>query len=315
LFLGRRTLSLVVKASLLAAGLAPALPAHAAGPADPVPTCIAENERSLELRKAGDLLGARRELAACAAAPCPEAIQQACRSRIPELNAAIPSVVFDVRDATGADLTDVTIAIDGQPAEAAGFTARPVNPGRRVFHFEAPGRRTVEKALVLREGEKDRRESAVMGPAEVAGTSASTPESPGSAGSPGSPVSAGTTTPAVAEARPHPTSGLRTAGWVVGGTGIVAMVAGGTIALVARSSYENAPGCSGTVCATQPGLDARNSARATGDVATVVFVAGAAATAVGVVLWIVGRSTTDTAAIPAWRVGMTPAGAVAEGSF
>jgi hypothetical protein len=309
LFLARRTLSLVVKASLLAVGLAAALPAHAAGPADPMTICIAENERSLELRKAGDLLGARRELAACAAAPCPDAIQQACRGRIPELNAAIPSVVFDVRDGNGADLTDVTIAIDGQTPEAAGFTARPVNPGRHLFRFEAPGHRAVEKTLVLREGEKDRRESAVMGPAEVAGASASTPESPGPAASPGA------TGPAVAEAAPRPASGLRTAGWVLGATGIVAMAAGGTIALLARSSYENAPGCSGSVCATQTGLDARNSARATGDVATVVFVAGAAATAVGIVLWIVGRSTADTAAVPAWRAGMTPGGAVAEGSF
>jgi hypothetical protein len=306
LFLGRRTLSLVVKASLLAAGVALALPAHAAGPADPVTTCIAENERSLELRKAGDLLGARRELAACAAAPCPEAIQQACQGRIPELNASIPSVVFVVRDTNGADLTDVTIAIDGQSAEPAGFTARPVNPGRHLFRFEAPGRRAVEKTLVLREGEKDRRESAVLGPAEAAGASPSTPESPAS------PVSTG---PAAADSTARPASGLRTAGWIVGGTGIVAMVAGGTIALVARSSYESAPGCSGSVCTTQPGLDARNSARATGDVATVVFVAGAAATAVGVVLWIIGRSTTDTAALSRWRVGMTPGGAVAEGSF
>jgi hypothetical protein len=309
LFLARRTLSLVVKASLLAVGLATALPAGAAGPADPLTTCIAENERSLELRKAGDLLGARRELAACAAAPCPDAIQQACRGRIPELNAAIPSVVFDVRDANGTDLTDVTIAIDGQAPEAAGFTARPVNPGRHLFRFEAPGHRAVEKTLVLREGEKDRRESAVMGPAEVAGASASTPESPGPVASPGA------TGPVVAEAAPRPANGLRTAGWVVGGTGIVAMAAGGTIALLARSSYENAPGCSGSVCATQTGLDARNSARATGDVATVVFVAGAAATALGIVLWIVGRSTTDSAAIPAWRLGMTPGGAVAERSF
>lgn len=310
--MARRTLSLIVKASLLAVGLAAAAPAHAAGPADPMTICIAENERSLELRKAGDLLGARRELAACAAAPCPDAIQQACRGRIPELNAAIPSVVFDVRDANGADLTDVTIAIDGQTPEAAGFTARPVNPGRHLFRFEAPGHQAVEKTLVLREGEKDRRESAVMGPAEIAGASTSTPESTSSPGPAGIP---GATGPAVAEAARPPASGLRTAGWVVGGTGIVAMAAGGTIALVARSSYENAPGCSGSVCATQTGLDARNSARATGDVATVVFVAGAAATAVGIVLWIVGRSATDTAAAPAWRVGMTPGGAVAEGSF
>jgi hypothetical protein len=305
--LGRRTFFRVAETSrhaaavLLTISVVSPRPARAAEPAsDPMTTCIAENERSLDLRRAGSLLDARRELAACSAAPCPDAIQQACRGRIAELNAAIPSIVFEVKEATGQDLTDAKIGVDGQPAETAGFTARAVDPGRHVFHFEAPGHRPLEKAIVLREGEKDRREAVVLERSEEASAAASAPS--------GSLIG-----PAPAPSRPG--GGLQTAGWIAGGAGVVTMAVGGSLGLIARSSYENAQGCAGTVCASQTGLDARNSARTTGDVATVVFVAGAAATAVGVVLWVVGRSSTNVAGVPAWRAGLTPGGVVAGGTF
>ena len=110
-------------------------------------------------------------------------------------------------------------------------------------------------------------------------------------------------------------SGLRTAGWVVGGAGIVAMVVGGTLGLVARSRYDEPQDCSDRVCNSQSSVDTRNGARSTGDVATVVFVAGAAATAVGIVLWVVAPSGRQVAASPGWRVGVTPGGLAAEGRF
>jgi hypothetical protein len=118
-----------VKASLLVACLATAGSARAA---DPVVECIGQNERSLELRKQGKLLDARRELASCAAAPCPDAIQQACRARMGEVNGAIPGIVLDVKDAAGQDLLDAQLSIDGQPVGAVGVTARQLDPGRHV---------------------------------------------------------------------------------------------------------------------------------------------------------------------------------------
>ena len=321
MFLSRRTI-LIVKASLVAVAVTPALEARAA---DPTAVCITENEHSLELRKQGKLLEARRELAACAAAPCPDAIQQACRSRIANFNAAIPSIVFDVKDASGQDLLDVEVSIDGQAPAALGVVARQVDPGPHVFRFETAGRPAVEKGVVLREGEKERRESIVMGqaappavaPASPAAAPAAAP-APAPAAAPGAVVASdprGAPAGDGAEVHARSSNGLRLAGWIAGGTGIVAMAASGALALVAKSSYEGAEGCNGTVCTTEGGYETRKSARTTGDVATVVLVAGAAATAVGVVLWIAGATARETAGDPRWRVGLTPGGAVAEGRF
>jgi hypothetical protein len=314
-------------ASVLVACLARATAARAA---DAMAECIGQNERSLELRKQGKLLDARRELAACSAAPCPDAIQQACRARMGDLNGAIPSVVLDVKDAAGQDLLDAQLSIDGQGAGAVGVTARQLDPGRHVFRVEVPGRPAVEKAIVLREGDRDRHESVLVGtspPAASAGAGeavsggASSPETAtGSApASPPAPERDGRDAPSPASSSGDGgASGLRTAGWIVGGAGVVGLAVGGTIALLAKSSYDGAAGCEGTVC-DAAGLRTRNSARSKGDVATVVFVAGATTLAVGIVLWIVAPRAHDAASGVrgggAWRFGLTPNGAMAEGRF
>jgi hypothetical protein len=308
--LSRRTLFFVVKASVLVACLAPAGSARAA---DPMAECIGQNERSLELRKQGKLLDARRELASCSAAPCPDAIQQACRGRLGEVNGAIPSVVLDVKDAAGQDLLDAQLSIDGQPAGPVGVTARQLDPGRHVFRVEAPGRPAVEKAIVLREGERDRHETVLIGTSPAASPITGADATPAASGaSAASPLASPT------DAREAPTSsgasGLRTAGWVVGGAGIVALAVGGTLALLAKSSYDDATGCTGTVCGAD-GLQTRNAARDKGDVATIVVVAGATATAVGIVLWIAAPRSHDSANAGGWRLGLTLTGAVAEGRF
>jgi hypothetical protein len=303
----------VVFGGILFAAVTTAAGARAA---DPMAECIAHNEKSLDLRKQGRLLDSRRELAACSAAPCPEAIQQACRARMTEVNAAIPSIVWDVRDAAGQDLIDAQLWIDGQPAGTVGVAARQLDPGRHVFRFEATGRREAERTIVLREGDRDHRESVVLGgPASPAAPVASAPDAP-------PPIR----TPEAATARSEPVENgaapsggsggdsLRTAGWLVGGAGVVTMVVGGALGLVAKSSYDGASGCTGTTC-NQGGFDARSSARTMGDVATVVFVAGAATTAVGIVLWIVGPSVRRTASGPRLQVGLTPGGVVAGGSY
>ena len=324
--MGRRALFLALRASVLVASLAPATAARAA---DAMAECIGQNERSLDLRKQGKLLDARRELAACSAAPCPDAIQQACRARMGDLNAAIPSIVLDVKDAGGQDLLDAQLSIDGQGAGAVGVTARQLDPGRHVFRVEVPGRPAVEKAIVLREGERDRHESVLVG-GSTAAAAAGVDAVSGSASPPTATAAVPASPPAPErDARDAPSSpssssgdvgasGLRTAGWIVGGAGVVGLAVGGTIALLAKSSYDGAAGCEGTVC-TAEGLRTRNSARSKGDVATVVFVAGATTMAVGVVLWIVAPRAHGTAGGAngwrAWRLGLTPGGAMAAGSF
>jgi hypothetical protein len=135
-------------------------PAHAE---DAVTECIAANERSIQLRKAGRLLEARRELPACTATSCPEVIQSACAGRIEELNNAVPSVVFDVKDRAGRPVAAVRVSIDGQPPVPVGATSTPIDPGPHVLRFETEGQSPVEKRISLLEGERDRRLTVVVG--------------------------------------------------------------------------------------------------------------------------------------------------------
>jgi hypothetical protein len=130
---------------------------------DAVTECISANERSIQLRKAGRLLEARRELPACAATSCPEVIQSACAGRIEEINNAVPSVVFDVKDRAGRPVAAVRVSIDGQPPVAVGATSTPIDPGPHVFRFETEGQSPVEKRVSLLEGERERRLTVVVG--------------------------------------------------------------------------------------------------------------------------------------------------------
>ncbi len=68
----RWTFLLIFQASLASMWLASTRDARAD---EAVADCIGANERALELRQEGRLLDSRRELAACASARCPDAIQ------------------------------------------------------------------------------------------------------------------------------------------------------------------------------------------------------------------------------------------------
>jgi hypothetical protein len=130
---------------------------------DAVTDCIAANERSIRLRKEGKLIDARRELLACAAPTCPEVIQQACSGRMEGINAAMPSVVFDVKDRKGRSLTGVLVSIDDQAPVPLGATSTPLDPGTHTLRFETEGQSPVEKRVSLLEGDTDKRVTVVVG--------------------------------------------------------------------------------------------------------------------------------------------------------
>jgi len=278
--------------------------------ADAVTQCIAANEDSLTLRKEGRLLDARRVLAVCAAATCPDAIQGACRGRMAELNSAIPTVVFDVKDAAGHDLMDVKVSVDGQPTVPIRVTAVPLDPGQHVFRFES-GQVSVELNVILREGQKDQTVSVIL-----AGSPPSRPTAAAGAGGPAAATGA-ESAPAAAPADRPPRTGIdqRTAGWVIGGAGVGALAAGEILAFVAKSSYDDAPGCKGTFCPTAAALDTRNSARDLGNVATGFVAAGGALMAAGLIVWITAPHRQSAGKAPSWRAGLSPRGAAAAVDF
>lgn len=145
----------VALAVVLAIGLAPS----AARAED----CIAAYEQTQTARKDGKLMTARKAATVCARADCPSLLARDCSKWVGELDASIPTIVFDARSPQGTELVDVKVKVDGAPlVEKIDGKAIQVDPGSRTFVFEAGGAPSVEKSVVVREGEKNRRISVTI---------------------------------------------------------------------------------------------------------------------------------------------------------
>ena len=129
---------------------------------DSMDSCIKASEDGNELHKNTDLIGARTAWSACAASTCPAEVADYCRSRLVQVTKAIPSIVLAAKDGGGRDLLGVKLTIDGV-GHPEGIAIE-LNPGRHTFLFEAPGQQPVTRDFILSEGERDRRETIVIGP-------------------------------------------------------------------------------------------------------------------------------------------------------
>ncbi len=133
----------------------PSTVARADAPDDKA-TCVKAYQDSQVHRRAEELLSARQELRLCASEACPLLVRSDCGQWLSEVEAAIPSVVFDARADDGPAF-DVTVRVDGRIV-ASRIDGRPVavDPGLHTFDFERPGARTLEQKIILREGERSR---------------------------------------------------------------------------------------------------------------------------------------------------------------
>jgi hypothetical protein len=116
------------------------------------------------LRREGKFKSAREKLLVCVAESCPGIVREDCLQRMEELDRLTPSVVFEAKDSKGQDLTEVRVTMDGAPLlPKLGAGSVPVDPGEHEFTFEMDGEPSVTRRIVLREGDKARREVVVLG--------------------------------------------------------------------------------------------------------------------------------------------------------
>jgi hypothetical protein len=212
------TLSIVALVSVL---LSPSVHAQDPTTAD----CLAAAEKSTQFRQQHRLRSARAELLICAASSCPSDIQNECARRVSEVNSSMPTIVFEVKDPVGNDMSAVQLTMDGQRlVERLEGTALSIDPGEHVFQFESPGMDTVLKRFVIRVGEKERRErvqfKGASGTDEAA--QAATALTPAA-----SRVQRSSSTPALGSSASAPIDApsrpQRTVGYIVGGTGVAAI--------------------------------------------------------------------------------------------
>ena len=243
--------------------------------------CLDASEKSLTLRNQHMLRESRDRLLICSAASCPADIRDECVRRVGEVNASMPTLVFDAKDAAGNDLVAVKVTMDGQPvADRLDGVALSIDPGEHAFTFETDGQPPVQKKLVLREGEKNRHERITLGV-----TAASAPPA---AAKPVLPQSQETSAPS--ESTPTRIGTQRILAIVSAGIGVVGLGLGIGYGLSARSKHDEAQKACPGVCTDQHGVDLWNQASSAGNLSTVGFIVGAAGLAGGAVLWFTTES-------------------------
>jgi hypothetical protein len=257
--------------SILVAFGALLLPCYARAAEPTKQECIAANDAAQDLRRAGKLHEARDKLALCVATSCPGPVREDCGQRLTEVDSVMPTVVFEAKDGAGNDLVAVTVTMDGQRLIDR-LTGLPMqlDPGEHRFVFEATGLPSTEKTIVVREGERDRRERVVFGQATAA---LPTPPSQ-------------STTPFAPSASDGDTQ--RTIAFVLGGAGVVGLAVGSVLGLVSKSSYDHALqtecGHNPNGCSPQ-GIQDGQSAHGQAAASTVAFVAGGVLLGAGAVLY------------------------------
>jgi hypothetical protein len=216
--------------------------------------CVDANEQAQSLRQQGSLTAARAQLAVCLAESCPGPVRQDCADRVAEIDRAMPSLVFEVKDAQGRDLSRVALRVDGKLVAARlDGTALSVDPGTHELTFVPRSGSNLQRTFVVHEGEKYRREPIVL--------YASDDDSG---------------------------SRQRIAAVAVAGAGLAGIVAGAVLGFVSKSTYDDAlsSDCRGNAhrCNSN-GISSVNSAYAQATASTVGFIAGGALIAGGVALW------------------------------
>jgi hypothetical protein len=265
--------------------------------------CVASSEQALSLRKNGKLRDALKDLAVCADAVCPAEVRDECAHRIDEVRAALPTLILAAKDGAGNDLYDVKVSVDGVPT-ATTLDGLPVvlDPGEHTFTFEGAGQPPVDRKLVLREGEKDRRETVLIGPpAPPRLADGQTPQAP--------PVSTW--------------SSRKTLAVLSAGVGLTSVVLGSVWGAFAISSQSReSSDCSKKAC-PNPAQAQEDYSKATQNAtaSTVLFVVGGALIATGAVLWLTaprepgGSASASGSLRLAPTVGTNAGGLVLVGGF
>jgi hypothetical protein len=280
-----------IPASIITATAGVPHQAHAAnGPT--VAECLTASETSLKSRGQHKLKDARAQALICASRTCPADVRTECTKRVTELNGIIPTLVFEVKDPNGDDVPGVKVTMDGDVfAERLDGTAVPVDPGEHAFAFSANDK-TVNKTLVIREGDKGRRERIVLGeksPPPAATTAPDTTAPP----------------PADDTKRPHDEpqkkgasgmSGMRIGGLVAGGLGLVGVGLGSYFGITANNAWNSSKSeCSTASCPSHAqAIVDHDSAVNNGLASTISFAAGGALLATGVLLFVLAPSGEKT---------------------
>lgn len=275
--------------------------------ADPTTAdCLAASDASLKAGNEHKLRAERGQLLICAATSCPADIRNECLRRVDEVNAAIPTVIFETKDAAGNDLSAVKVTIDGELlVDRLEGTALSIDPGEHTFLFEASGMVPVTKQFVIREAQKDRREAITFSMATGALSAAPVPST----------AQAIQSFATIAPAAPEPAHRLgaqKIVALVAGGIGVVGLGVGSAFGLIASSKKNDAQAVCPGQCPTAAGVSDWSDAKSAGNVSTALFIVGGVGLAGAAVLWFTAPSTSRGSGP---QFGVSPSGLQLRGTW
>jgi hypothetical protein len=242
--------------------------------ADVSDECIAAAEQAQPLRHDGKLRAARERLRLCTRPACPSVIRADCTRWLADVEGSMPTVVVHATEASGKDLVDVRVLVDGEVI-ASGLDGRDIaiDPGPHVLRFEHAGADPVEQHIVVDVGAQHRLLTVTFG--------SSAALSPPAISSP-----ALSATPAPNASAPSTETSSRRSPLVpllVAGAGIVAAAVGGVLWAQGLSQCRSSVAPGAPSC-TSDQIGGAHTSLVAGD----VLVSGGAVVAVaGLVLWLV----------------------------
>jgi hypothetical protein len=240
--------------------------------ADDKSICLDAASKGQNLRDAHKLAEARDQFRTCARRECPAIVQQDCGGWLTEVEKSLPTVVITAKDGAGADLTEVRVAVDGQPlATKLDGQAVAINPGRHLVHFELADGTALDQEILVKEGGKDQAVAVVLG-------------------RPPTTLSIGNKASATAGTSAHggASGPWKTVGWMLAGVGVVGVGVGTAFGVVAINDKSSAH-CVADMCLAGPLSDARTAAI----IADVGLIAGGVLLASGATLVLFGPRATE----------------------
>lgn len=233
------------------------------------------------------------EVAASAKASRQAERENVARRRAQAIESRVPKLVITAADSTREP--GLEIARDGVTVGPASWgTAVAIDPGTHDVVASAPGKTSWRTVVNASEGQVARVNvpaliaavaPVVVAPIEKAKNHA-TPAPPPSAPD----FSASLTSPP--STSPSPTSPMRTLGFITGGVGLAGLAVGGAFGILSLSKRDAATGhCTPDDVCDATGLQARDDAMRSGNIATIATIAGASALTAGVVLVLAAPSS------------------------
>jgi hypothetical protein len=240
--------------------------------------CVTATEQAFTLRQRGQFHAALKALATCSDPSCPDEVKQECTKRLSDIDAVMPSLILEAEDLVGNDLADVHVTMDGAPfANSLDGRSITLDPGEHKFHFTFRQAPPVDKTLVIREGQRERRERIVI--------QSSPPKAPAFWG---------------------PTRILALG---AGALGVAGLALGGVFGgfAIGAQNQEKAD-CSQSCDRYAQALTDYNYAQMNATASTAFFIAGGALLVTGIVLWLAAPRTSVT-------TGTVAAGTLLRGTF